>query len=209
MKSDENFYVMDGDQTVGPFSLENLEQRLESGELQPEILCAADSMTEWVPLGQMVIDPSKWLKSQAAPQRSFPSVMSRTTPLIPPILGATLIKCPDCGKDVSRRAASCPHCGAPISGQPVSAPPVHQTVHQVMAIPQRYPKSRLAYVVLALLVGGLGIHNFYAGYVGRGLVQLAVLLTMGWLIVPVVVLWVVAIIEACTVDADAYGVPML
>ena len=29
------------------------------------------------------------------------------------LLGANLVKCPDCGKDVSARAVSCPHCGCP------------------------------------------------------------------------------------------------
>ena len=27
-----------------------------------------------------------------------------------------LISCPECGKEVSEKAASCPNCGAPISG---------------------------------------------------------------------------------------------
>jgi len=31
-----------------------------------------------------------------------------------------LVKCPECGKDVSSKAAACPHCGHPING---SAPP--------------------------------------------------------------------------------------
>lgn len=29
-----------------------------------------------------------------------------------------LIKCPECGKQVSSTAASCPHCGAPIAERP-------------------------------------------------------------------------------------------
>lgn len=33
-------------------------------------------------------------------------------------LSSKLIKCPDCSKEVSRRASSCPHCGFPISGLP-------------------------------------------------------------------------------------------
>jgi len=29
---------------------------------------------------------------------------------------ANLQNCPDCGREVSKRAAACPHCGAPITG---------------------------------------------------------------------------------------------
>ena len=34
------------------------------------------------------------------------------------------------------------------------------------------PKSRLAYILLAILLGTLGIHNFFAGYTGKGIAQL-------------------------------------
>ena len=35
-----------------------------------------------------------------------------------------LIRCPDCGSTVSRRAEACPKCGAPISPRkPIQAPP--------------------------------------------------------------------------------------
>ena len=33
-----------------------------------------------------------------------------------------LINCPECGKQVSDRAASCPDCGCPISATPTVAP---------------------------------------------------------------------------------------
>lgn len=32
---------------------------------------------------------------------------------LPAVLGANLVECPDCGKDVSPRAVACPHCGCP------------------------------------------------------------------------------------------------
>ena len=64
-------------------------------------------------------------------------------------------------------------------------------------------KDRVAYVLLAVLLG-LGIHNFYAGYTNRGLIQLLVsILTCGilWFF-----MWIWAIVEACTVTQDANGV---
>jgi hypothetical protein len=34
----------------------------------------------------------------------------------------TLVACPDCGREISRRATTCPHCGAPRDGAPSSVP---------------------------------------------------------------------------------------
>ena len=64
-------------------------------------------------------------------------------------------------------------------------------------------KDRVPYVLLAVLLG-IGIHNFYAGYTTRGLIQLLVsILSCGilWFF-----MWIWAIIEACTVTQDANGV---
>ena len=32
-----------------------------------------------------------------------------------------LVKCPDCGREVSEKAPACPHCGRPIASQPARA----------------------------------------------------------------------------------------
>ena len=67
-------------------------------------------------------------------------------------------------------------------------------------------KKRLIFVVLAFLAGGLGVHNFYAGYIKRGIIQLVVFLLFFELYGGVITsIW--AIIEACTVTCDARGIP--
>ena len=67
----------------------------------------------------------------------------------------------------------------------------------------RSTKCRVAYVVLGLLLGCLGIHNFYAGYIGRGIAQLLItVLSVGFLC-PAVAIW--NIIEVCVIDADSRG----
>jgi TM2 domain-containing membrane protein YozV len=64
-------------------------------------------------------------------------------------------------------------------------------------------KSRTSYIVLGIFLGGLGVHNFYAGYTGRGVGQLCLtVLTLGAL---GVVSWVWAIIEICIVEKDSTG----
>lgn len=68
-------------------------------------------------------------------------------------------------------------------------------------------RSRLAYILLGLFLGSLGVHNFYAGYIGKAIAQLLITLLLGWLLFPLVgvVIWV--IVEICTVTKDARGVP--
>ena len=70
-------------------------------------------------------------------------------------------------------------------------------------------KSRVAYILLGFFLGFLGIHNFYAGYGGKGATQLLLNLFLFWtFIVPLgVAIWI--LIEICTVDHDAYGNRMM
>jgi TM2 domain-containing membrane protein YozV len=67
------------------------------------------------------------------------------------------------------------------------------------------PKSRAAYVVLGIFLGGLGIHNFYAGHTGRGLAQLLLMIFTGWMCFPVFVIWLWNIIEIIVTDTDGSG----
>jgi TM2 domain len=72
-----------------------------------------------------------------------------------------LTTCPDCGNQVSTEAAACPKCGR--SGQ---------------AGEERYRRlvvrnlNRTTAGLLALLLGGLGVHRFYLGRPGTGILYL-------------------------------------
>jgi TM2 domain-containing membrane protein YozV len=77
-------------------------------------------------------------------------------------------------------------------------------------------KSRLAYILLAFFLGGLGVHNFYAGYTKRAVLELASclalipiigFLTCGFGFLLYIALWVWIIVEMITVTKDAQGVP--
>ena len=66
-------------------------------------------------------------------------------------------------------------------------------------------KSRVAYIVLAIFLGELGIHNFYAGYAGRGVAQLLItILSFGLLFW---ISWIWALVELCVMTNDGRGVP--
>lgn len=79
------------------------------------------------------------------------------------------------------------------------APPAHG------AAPAQ--KERLAYVLLGVFLGALGIHNFFAGYTGRAVAQLLVTILLGWLVFPLVAVWIWNLVEVVTVKQDADGVP--
>jgi TM2 domain-containing membrane protein YozV len=118
--------------------------------------------------------------------------------------------CAQCGTQNHDSARHCTNCGAQTgfaAAAPAGATPPPPPAAAPYASGNVIPKSRLAYILLALFLGCLGIHNFYAGYAGRGIAQLLISLFLGWLIVPLaaVVIWI--IIEICTVTRDAQGVP--
>ncbi len=85
-------------------------------------------------------------------------------------------------------------------------PPVSQSGAGLQA-PQTQPKERLTYILLGIFLGGLGVHNFYAGYTGRAVTQLILTLFFFWLIIPIVVVSIWVIIELIVVTRDANGVP--
>lgn len=76
-------------------------------------------------------------------------------------------------------------------------------------------KSKLAAFLLAFFLGSLGIHNFYLGYTGRGLTQLAITLFSFGFLAVVTAIW--ALVEGILYLAaspgtkysvDARGVPL-
>lgn len=80
-------------------------------------------------------------------------------------LPADKTRCPTCGAIVDRGALLCMSCRsdlprAPIIAAPVGEPLVHRR------------RSRNTAGVLAILLGGLGIHKFYLGQTTNGILYL-------------------------------------
>lgn len=71
------------------------------------------------------------------------------------------------------------------------------------------PKQRIAYILLGLFLGGLGIHNFYAGYVARGVVQLVISVVGLLILIGPLISGIWALIEICTVRTDSEGIPFV
>jgi len=99
--------------------------------------------------------------------------------------------CSNSAFEMSDKAVVCVKCGVPVAGRFVASGSSN--------------KSRIAYTLLGIFLGMLGIHNFYAGYGGKGGAQLLVTLLTGWLILPLLAFWIWGIVEICTVSVDAQG----
>lgn len=101
------------------------------------------------------------------------------------------VYCANCGNRLSDQAVMCPQCGHPTG---VQAP---QT-----AVPVYVPggKSRITAGILALLVGGLGVHKFYLEKVGLGILYLL----FSWTFVPSIISFIEGIVYLTQTD-EAFG----
>ena len=80
--------------------------------------------------------------------------------------------CVTCGYANGKGENFCAYCGnTTTAGQDVCTGCGHKLEKFVIAAPEK-KKSRVAAALFALFLGGLGVHNFYLGFAGRGIVQL-------------------------------------
>ncbi|MDY0746553.1 TM2 domain-containing protein [Paucibacter sp. R3-3] len=132
-----------------------------------------------------------------------------------------LMDCPECATRVSDKATSCPSCGYPIA-KPATVAPTRPIFYSDAAPLAPSPttvtvsKSRGVYIILGLLFGGWGFHNFYAGYNVAGAIKLVIFgiafvldastrFYSGFSVVALVIFAVWALIEVISVKADAGG----
>lgn len=114
--------------------------------------------------------------------------------------------CPFCSKPISVSAKVCPSCGDDVSnGAAVDASLRGAPARSTKPMVVRSVKSRGVYIILGVLLGLLGIHNFYAGYYGRGAAQLIITLLLGWVIIGIFITGIWVLIELFTVAEDADG----
>ena len=127
------------------------------------------------------------------------------------------MKCEYCDNEVPVGAARCPCCGGPVSqrvdeskGIPslnnaaVVSSPVTPS-NNFAATYTHKGKNKWVFILLGVFLGELGVHNFYTGYIVRGVVKVLItVLSFGMLFG---ISWIWAIVEVCTVRIDAAGYP--
>jgi hypothetical protein len=90
------------------------------------------------------------------------------------------------------------------SAQPVPVPAAAQAPNDFDFVDDPNAKNRTTFIILGVLLGALGAHNFYAGYRKKAAIQLCLsLFTLG-LASPMT--WVWAVIDISTVDKDNEGI---
>ncbi len=135
------------------------------------------------------------------------------------------MKCPKCGRETQDKTKFCGWCGADMNNPfQTKEKPIQPEVMDEKDVkrqqsketnpnpnPMLEPKSKLVAGLLAIFVGGLGIHNFYLGYTQRGIAQL-ILSTVGSIfIIGPIISWLWALIEGIQIftgeiNKDANGV---
>ncbi len=75
--------------------------------------------------------------------------------------------CRSCGSELEKGAAFCSKCGQKVGEDTTNNP--------------TETKSKLAAGLLGILLGSLGIHNFYLGYTSKAVAQLLLTL-VGWIL---------------------------
>lgn len=95
--------------------------------------------------------------------------------------------CRDCGAPINARAEICPKCGVR-----QFAPPNCFTTLAPNG------KSKLAAALFAIFLGGLGIHKFYLGRIGWGIVYLL----FCWTFIPTIVAFIEGILLLVMSDEE-------
>jgi TM2 domain-containing membrane protein YozV len=90
--------------------------------------------------------------------------------------------CSGCAASLHVSAVACPHCGAVLASAPGE-------------------KNRVLAVILALLLGGIGVHKFYLGRVGWGVVYIL----FCWTLIPSIAALIEGLMYAFMSEQDFHA----
>ena len=159
-----------GTEHSGPVTVLELRGMIASGQLMPDDNVWKEGMADWIPIRD-VAELNAVAKSNAGA-----SVSQTTSGTM-----AMQIFCYACGSPTDARAEVCPKCG------------VRQPQHSAAS-----EKKRMTAALLALCLGGLGVHHFYLGNTLLGVVYLL----FCWTLIPAIIAFIEFIIFLCMSDAS-------
>ena len=121
-------------------------------------------------------------------------------------LGPNKKHCHACANILDVRAELCPQCGVRQPFIPAMAPPPapygvpqpYGMVHANQAMVPYTSKNKVTAGLFAILLGGIGIHKFYLGQVGSGIVYLL----FCWTMIPTIIAFVEGIVLLTMTDQD-------
>lgn len=157
--------------------------------------------------GGLVDEVADWLVPFLQAKQNQPAHLTQESVVASPSDGS-FRKCGSCGAEVPLAESVCPYCGNGISEQTgaEAAPAIStQPINGQQPAGQDSAKSKNTFVLLGVLLGGFGVHNFYAGYTAKAVIQLLITVLSAFSLSAIS--WIWAIIEVCTVKQDAKGVP--
>ena len=182
--AEQQWYCAANGVQQGPIPRSQLLSLIRAGRLTEADLVFRDGMADWVAAGEAAEIASAF-GSVGGGQRS---------------LGMDAF-CRECGSAVSKKAKLCPKCGAPTT---IDDFPPPDAMGPGPGIEIRLggpgggrstnrggdPKSKVVAGILALMLGGLGVHHFYLGNATLGVVYLL----FCWTLIPALVSFIEAIV---------------
>lgn len=116
------------------------------------------------------------------------------------------VYCPQCGAPAGAGATKCEYCGAAIQQAAPQYQAQPQQPQQVVYVQSaandgraNWPvKNKIVAAILALLLGGLGIHKFYLGQSGKGILYLI----FCWTYIPSILAFIEGIMMLCSNDEN-------
>ena len=246
MHDDQPFYYRLRGQTLGPYSVEQMQHRASTGKVGKRTQVSRDGVTWAVaeqfpelfeaPAGSHVIPTEeRWhyesvsgqqgeaatsdiLRMLASGQLAVTSLVwkqgfgswtpisavaeiTSIMPTTPPIherggeppQGANQVFCRECGSPINRLAVICPKCGVPVPG-PAGDP----LVGMVPSLSGNGRKNKFIAAILAFFLGGFGVHHFYLGNPGLGVLYLL----FCWTLIPAIIAFIEFIVFLVMPERD-------